>query len=101
MSLGNNDEEVTEEMLEQLMFQNLIDKTFDIRVKCARCEGKGIKHGDRCEVCDGHKVIVQTTSLYRATKECFPLVMHLIRQAQEEAQHQNQHGPPRVMRAGE
>lgn len=103
MSLGNNDEEVTEEMLERLLFQNLIDQTIDVRAKCFHCEGKGVKHGEVCEVCDGNKVIIQTKSLYKITKEAFPLNMHLIRQAQDEAQQQQQtqYGAPRVMHAGE
>ncbi len=68
-----------EELMLRIAFRDLIDTKLDVRGPCAHCDGKGIRNGEDCPVCDGDKTVVQTMSLYNLAKKMVPLIMHEMR----------------------
>lgn len=73
-------EEVNEEeLLRQMQFADLINTKLDIRTPCAHCEGKGVKRGDKCPVCDGEKIVNQSISLYKLALRLTPFFLDVLR----------------------
>ncbi len=72
-------EQADEELMLRIAFRDLIETKVDVRAPCAPCDGKGIRHGEQCPVCDGDKTVVQTMSLYNLTKKMVPLIIHEMR----------------------
>lgn len=70
------DEEVDEELLTRLLFRDLTEAKVDVRSPCAHCEGRGVKNGDTCPVCDGDQFVIQKMSLYTMGRKMAPLIFH-------------------------
>lgn len=68
-----SDETNEEELLDRLMFQELMEMKVDVRLPCAHCKGKGTKNSETCPVCDGDKVVTQSMSLYSIGKKLLPM----------------------------
>jgi hypothetical protein len=69
------------EFMERLMFRDLLDTKVDVRATCQRCEGRGVRNGNKCEVCDGDKVIIQSKTLYSLAKDMLPFFVYKIKEA--------------------
>lgn len=73
-------EEVNEdELLLQMQFADLMNTKLDIRTPCVHCEGKGIKRGEKCPVCDGEKIVTQSISLYKLAQRLAPYFINALR----------------------
>lgn len=64
-----------EELFDSMMFSELLETKIDVRAPCARCQGRGIRNGDKCEVCEGDKIVVQGMSLYKLAKAIYPVIV--------------------------
>lgn len=81
MSAGADQDEIGEdELLRQIMFGDLMASKVDVRVPCSGCNGKGVKFGEVCAVCDGDKIVTQSMSLYALAKKLLPFFAHELRE---------------------
>lgn len=74
--LSPETDEINEkELLNHLLFRDLMEMKIDVRLPCSHCGGKGVKHDETCPICDGDKIVTQSMSLYAIGKKLLPLLI--------------------------